>query len=92
MLDLEAENPSLNPPFNDSDWGGDKLRDRRRHTLFIDAQALGTMQSRTLRVLADDDIAKIADTYHAWREKGDRYRDEPGFAKSATTDEIAVQG
>ena len=69
-----------------------KLRDRRRETLFIDARGLGTMETRTLKVLAEADIAKIADTYHAWRETGGRYADVPGFAKSATTDEIAAQG
>ena len=46
------------------------------------------------RELSDDDIARIADTYHRWR--GDdpggakvKYEDVPGFCKSATTDEIA---
>ncbi|BAK84647.1 type I restriction-modification system subunit M [Komagataeibacter medellinensis] len=65
------------------------LRDRRRETLFIDARGLGTMQSRTLKVLSEADIAKVADTYHAWREKGGRYVDEPGFSSMATTAEIA---
>ena len=69
-----------------------KLRDRRRETLFIDARGLGTMQSRTLKVLTEVDIAKIADTYHDWRETGSRYTDEAGFAKSVTTAEIGEQG
>jgi type I restriction enzyme M protein len=68
-----------------------KLRDRRRETLFIDGRDLGVMHTRTLKVLTDADVAKVADTYHAWRETGGRYSDEPGFAKSATTDEIAAQ-
>ncbi|TWB07462.1 type I restriction-modification system subunit M [Bradyrhizobium stylosanthis] len=68
-----------------------KLRDRRRETLFIDARDLGTMQNRTLKVLTDTDVEKIAETYHAWRETGGRYSDQPGFAKSSTTDEIAAQ-
>jgi N-6 DNA Methylase len=29
---------------------------------------------------------------HAWREPEGRYADEPGFCKSAATDEIAAQG
>ena len=53
--------------------------------------ALGTMETRTLKVLTDADIAKVADTYHAWRETGGRYADEAGFCKSATTAEIAAQ-
>lgn len=69
-----------------------KLRNRRRETLFIDARSLGAMESRTLKVLTDDDIARVAGTYHAWRETGGRYSDVAGFAKSATTEEIAAQG
>ena len=42
-------------------------RDRRGETLFIDARKLGTMADRVHRELTDDDIAKIAGTYHAWR-------------------------
>lgn len=68
------------------------LRDRRGHTLFIDARALGRMETRTLKVLDAADIARIADTYHAWREKGGAYVDVAGFAKSATDAEIAEQG
>jgi type I restriction enzyme M protein len=68
------------------------LRDRRGETLFIDARGLGSMESRTLKVLGPEDIAKIADTYHAWREKDGAYADEAGFSKSATTAEIASQG
>jgi type I restriction enzyme M protein len=69
-----------------------RLRDRRRETLFIDARGLGTMQTRTLKVLTETDIAKVADAYHAWRETGGRYADEAGFSKSATTDQIAAHG
>jgi type I restriction enzyme M protein len=65
-------------------------RDRRGQTLFIDARKLGTMIDRVHRELTDDDIRKIADTYHAWR--GDKsagdYEDMPGFCKSATLDDI----
>ena len=70
----------------------ERLRDRRGETLFIDASKLGMMETRTLRILTDADVAKIADAYHAWRETGGRNADEPGFSKSATTEEIASQG
>lgn len=69
-----------------------KLRDRRGETLFIDARNLGSMKTRTLKELTEEDIERIAGTYHAWREKGDGYADIPGFAKSATTEQIAAQG
>ena len=35
--------------------------------LFIDARNLGYMVDRAERALSDEDIAQIADTYHAWR-------------------------
>jgi type I restriction enzyme M protein len=73
-----------------------KLRDRTNDILFIDARGLGTMVSRTMKELTSEgegnDIDKIADTYHAWREVGGRYQDVPGFAKSATLAEVAAQG
>ena len=44
-----------------------RFRDRRGETLFIDARKIGTLVDRVHRELTDDDIAKIAGTYHAWR-------------------------
>ena len=44
-----------------------RFRDRRGETLFIDARKLGTMIDRVHRELTDDDIRRIADTYHLWR-------------------------
>src|SRR5512139_1095299 len=43
------------------------FRDRRGQILFIDARKLGRMVDRTHRELTDEDIVRIADTYHAWR-------------------------
>ena len=64
-------------------------RNRRNELLFIDARKLGRMTDRTHRELTQDDIARIADTYHAWRDRSDDYEDVPGFCKSATLDEVA---
>lgn len=66
---------------------GGKLRDRRGEVLFIDARKLGSLVDRTRREFSGDDIGKIAETYHAWRE-GREYEDVPGFCKSAQLDEI----
>ena len=44
-----------------------RYRDRRGEILFIDGRKLGRMVDRTHRELTDEDIARIADTYHAWR-------------------------
>ena len=67
-----------------------RLRDRRGQVLFIDARKMGVMVDRTRRELTDEEIKKIADTYHAWRGEKDagEYADVPGFCKSATLDEI----
>ena len=67
-----------------------KYRDRRGETLFIDARQMGHLVDRTHRELFQEDVVKIATTYHAWRGQpgaGD-YEDVPGFCKSATLDEI----
>lgn len=71
---------------------GNGHRARPSEVLFIDARKLGTMESRKLRVLSDDDIAQIADTYHAWRNHDGGYGDIPGFAKAAKLDEIEEHG
>jgi len=67
-----------------------KFRDRRGETLFIDARKLGVLVDRVHRELTDEETARIAGTYHAWRgDKGaGNYADVPGFCKSATVDEI----
>lgn len=66
------------------------LRDRRGEVLFIDARKLGALVDRTRREFSDDDIAKIATAYHAWRgeKKAGTYADVPGFCKAAILDEI----
>ncbi len=71
-----------------------KFRDRRGEILFIDARKLGRMVDRTHRELTDEDIARIATTYHAWRGEKDagEYQDVPGFCKSATLEEVRKHG
>ncbi len=68
-----------------------KLRDRRREVLFIDGRGLGRMETRTLKVLDDADVTRVADTCHAWRELSGSYSDVPGFARAASLAEIATQ-
>jgi type I restriction enzyme M protein len=71
-----------------------RFRDRRGETLFIDARKLGSMVDRTHRELTDDDLAKVAGTYHAWRGDKDagNYEDIPGFCKAAKLDDIRKHG
>jgi type I restriction enzyme M protein len=74
--------------------GKEHLRDRRGLVLFIDARKLGVMVDRTRRELTDEDVKKIANTYHAWRGEKNavEYADLSGFCKSATLEEIKKQG
>ncbi|MCQ4158804.1 type I restriction-modification system subunit M [Roseomonas sp. GC11] len=69
---------------------GGGLRDRRGEVLFIDARKLGALVDRTRREFSDEDIRRIADTYHAWRGQPEAgaYADVPGFCKAASLDEI----
>ena len=83
-----------------------KFRDRRRETLFIDARRLGVMVDRVHRELTDEEVARIAGTYHAWRGRDKKsprpsrgegqgegfYKNIPGYCKSTTTEEIAAHG
>lgn len=65
-------------------------RDRRGEILFIDARKMGHMVDRTHRELSDEDIRKIADTYHAWRgqQGAGEYQDVKGFCKAAKLSEV----
>ncbi|WP_424831262.1 N-6 DNA methylase [Ruegeria sp.] len=73
-----------------------ELRDRRGEVLFIDARKMGALVqgSRKQKELSEQEIARIATAYHAWRGEPDAgaYEDVPGFCKSADKDEIAKHG
>ncbi|ABZ85580.1 n-6 DNA methylase [Heliomicrobium modesticaldum Ice1] len=63
------------------------LRDRSDEILFIDARKMGYMEDRKHRVLSEEDIQRIAQTYRNWK-KGEGYEDVKGFCKSATLAEV----
>jgi type I restriction enzyme M protein len=71
-----------------------RFRDRRGQVLFLDARKMGRMVDRTHRELTDEEIARIARTYHAWRgeKEAGEYADGPGFCKSATLEEVRTHG
>jgi len=45
---------------------------------------MGMLINRRTRELTDEDIRKIADTYHNWKKDDGSYQDIPGFCKSAS--------
>ena len=84
--------------------GNGRFRDRRGETLFIDARKMGTLIDRVHRELTDEDVAKIAGAYHAWRgdppspelrragKDVNMYADVAGFCKGAKLDDIRKHG
>lgn len=70
-------------------WILDKKKAQPGKTLFIDAREMGTMVSRRLREFTDEDIAKVASAFDAFR-KGE-LEPEKGFSAVADLEEIARQ-
>ncbi len=68
--------------------GNDGKRARMDEILFIDASKLGEMTTRRLRVFSEEDIGKIADAYHQWRNTDGKYENIPGFCKAAKLEEV----
>jgi type I restriction enzyme M protein len=62
------------------------FRDRRGETLFIDARKMGTLVDRVHRELSEDDLANIANTYHAWRGDAQRNASVAGSRTPEATD------
>ncbi len=61
---------------------------RRREILFIDARNLGHLINRRTLEFTDEDIAKVASTYHNWRTGEKPYEDVLGFCKSVSIEEV----
>ncbi len=70
-------------------WFLSKNKKQPGKTLFIDARKMGTMVTRKLRELSEDDIKKIADTYNAFIDG--TLEDVRGFCAVKTTEDIAAQ-
>ena len=67
-------------------WFLNKNKKQKGKTLFIDAREMGTMVSRKLRELTDEDIDLIADTFTKFEEG--TLEDEKGFCKISDLEEI----
>lgn len=70
-----------------------KFRDRSNEILFIDARNLGHLINRRTKELSPEDIQKIAETYHNWRNvetpgHTSLYQDIPGFCASVPVERV----
>ena len=70
-------------------WFISRNKKQKGKTLFVDARKMGTMVTRRLRELTDEDIAKIAGTFKAFNEG--TLEEVKGFCAVATTEDIARQ-
>lgn len=70
-------------------WIINKAKKQPGKTLFIDAREMGTMVTRKLREFTDEDIAKVAGAFDAFREG--TFEPEKGFSAEATIEDIAKQ-
>lgn len=68
-------------------WILNRNKKQKGNTLFINASNLGTMVTRKLRELLDEDIYKIVNVYHNYKN-GVSYEDIPGFCKKSTLEDI----
>lgn len=73
---------------NTSSSGGGKGGGLKKKILFIDARNLGFLVNRRTKEFTEEDIQRIADTYHLWRNGDAAYSDIAGFCKEATIDEV----
>ena len=70
-------------------WFLNKQKKQSGKTLFIDARKQGTMVSRKLRELTEEDIKKIADTYKNFTDG--TLEEKKGYCASVTTEDISKQ-
>lgn len=70
-------------------WFLNRAKKQPNKVLFIDARNMGTMVSRKLRELTEEDILKVAGTYDRYLEG--TLEDEKGYCATATLDDIAKQ-
>ena len=80
-----------NRAANEAANGSGLKPERSREILFIDARNLGHLLNRRTRALSEEDIQKIAQTYHHWKDTGgsvSAYEDIPGFCASAPINKV----
>ncbi|MDR2436866.1 MAG: type I restriction-modification system subunit M [Endomicrobium sp.] len=74
--------------FLSRDRKNGKFRNRSGEILFIDARDLGELINRRTRILTHENITKISDTYHNWRNFDGKYEDVKGFCCSVPLERV----
>ena len=70
-------------------WFLSRQKQQKGKMLFVDARKMGTMVTRSLRELTQDDILEVAITFEAYRQGV--LLDKAGFCAVRTLDDIAAQ-
>ncbi len=65
-----------------------KFRNRSDEILFIDARNMGHLINRRTKVLSEEDIQEIAETYHNWRNPDGNYENIKGFCNSTPIERV----
>lgn len=60
---------------------------KRKDVLIVNAEKLGSLLDSNSRILNDEDIQKISETIHSWRDNIN-YQDVPNYCKAVSLDEI----
>lgn len=63
-------------------------RNRTDEILFIDARNEGHLINRRTKELSKEDIQKITNTYHNWRNADGKYEDIKGFCNSTSIERV----
>jgi type I restriction enzyme M protein len=74
--------------FFSRDRKNGKFRNRSSEILFIDAHEMGELINRSTRVLTHENIVKISDAYHTWRNNDGKYEDVKGFRRSVPLEKV----
>lgn len=74
--------------FVSRDRYGHKFRDRHKEILFIDSRKFGKMIDRRHRELTEEELKRITNTYHNWKNKKGKYKNIKGFCKATKIEEV----
>ena len=66
-----------------------KFRNRSNEILFIDSRNLGFLINRRTKELTQEDIKKISETYHSWKNPDGKYEDIAGFCATIPIHKVA---